>query len=535
MMTTPGQAPDELLNTAISLHQSGHLDAAKTLYQQVLASQPRQAIALYMLGTLCLQQGLLEQGITLLEESVAVAPAQPTALSNLGYALNQLGRHDEALSVCTQALMYAPGYDEALNNQANAFNGLKRHDEAITSYRSAIAANPNHFQAYYNLGNTYKELKRYAEAQESYKSSMQLRPDIPEAHNNMGITFQDMNRCQEAIACYDRAIALRPDYIDAHWNKALMKLMLGEFTEGWPLYEWGWRGDAPFRGTPRRYIQPLWLGDQPLAGKTLLLHAEQGLGDTIQFCRYALLAKAQGAQIIIQAPAPLVPLLNTLDNDITVITNGQALPPFDLHCPLMSLPLAFKTEVTNIHAPTSYLAALPEYQKKWQARLGQATKPRIGLVWSGSNKDQNDHNRSLLLNMLEPLLNLPAEFHCLQKEIREIDRIALSAWPQVQVHAHEISNFADTAALVSAMDMVISVDTSVAHLAGALGKPVWILLPYAPDFRWMLQRSDSPWYPTAKLFRQPGLDDWESLLQQLQRELQTALLTKMQGHQLELL
>lgn len=524
MSITPTvQENTELLNQAVALHQSGQLDKAEGLYQVVLVNEPNQVMALHMLGTLFMQQGHLEKGIALLEKSIALNPVQPSGLTNVANALNLLGKHTEALKLCDQALGYAASYLEAWNIRGNALNGLGRLDEAIESYNKAIAINPDFVEAHYNLGNTYKALKRYPEALVSYTSTIQLMPNLPEAHNNLGITYQDINLCREAIVSYDRAIELRPDYIEPHWNKSLMKLMLGEFSTGWSLYEWGWKGDTPLRGTPKHYPQPLWLGEQSIAGKTLLLHAEQGLGDTIQFCRYALMAVSHGANVILQVQPSLVTLLETLGHGITVIGYGQPLPQFDLHCPLMSLPLAFNTDINTIPAPVPYLAVPATYQTKWTAKLGSATKPRIGLVWAGSSKDQNDHNRSLTLAMIAPLLDLEAEFHCLQKDILATDLLKLIDFPNIKLHTSELNDFADTAALASAMDLVISVDTSVAHLAGALGKPVWILLPYAPDFRWMLHREDSPWYPTAQLFRQSNIDQWPALVDKLKLALQDYL------------
>lgn len=520
MSTHANESIQKQLQLAVSAHQSGHLDTAEPLYRYVLQQSPSDTMALNMLGALILQRGDFSQGVVLLQESLALEPSQPVALRNLAHAFNELGRHAEALANCDKALAFAPNYLEAVNIRGNALNGLKRHAEAADCYRQIIHQHPDAIEALYNLGTTYKYLQQYPEAIDAFKEVLRLAPDLPEAHNNLGICYQNTNCCREAISCYDQALSRSPDYVLAHWNKALCLLALGEIEEGWLSYEWGWKGDAPFRGQPRRYPQPLWLGSEPISGKTLLLHAEQGLGDTIQFCRYALKVKKAGAKVTLAVQSSLVPLLQTLDPDITVIELGHPLPLFDLHCPLMSLPLAFKTTLETIPKDTPYLYPPPDYQKKWRNMVSQSTSAKIGIVWSGTPKDENDHNRSIPLELLNPLLEMPLAFHCLQKDLSLRDKEKLATYPNVHIHAAEIGDFADTAALVSAMDLIISVDTSVAHLAAAMDKPVWILLPFAPDFRWLLERRDSPWYPSALLYRQPSIGNWPAVIKQVCEKLQ---------------
>jgi hypothetical protein len=265
----------------------------------------------------------------------------------------------------------------------------------------------------------------------------------------------------------------------------------------------------------------LWLGHQTIVGKTLLIYAEQGLGDVIQFCRYATTVEALGAKVIVEVPAPLVPLISTLKGNFTIVEQGKPLPAFDLQCPVMSLPLAFKTSVATIPAEVPYLYADSGKQKVWQERLGNKTRIRVGLVWSGTKDHKNDHNRSIPLKLMKPLMRLPIEFHVLQKDIRSEDAVVLSQLKKMYSHQAELHDFSDTAALVQEMDLVISVDTSVAHLAGALAKSVWILLPFMPDYRWMLDRADSPWYPTATLVRQPAIGDWTSVILEITKRLET--------------
>ena len=310
-------------------------------------------------------------------------------------------------------------------------------------------------------------------------------------------------------------LKLKPDYANAYWNKSLLKILNGDYLEGWQLYEWRWKTELLIH--LRGYKQPLWLDTQSLLNKTLLIYPEQGLGDYIQCIRYAVLVEQLGATVILEVPSELMSLVSTLKGQFTLVESGKPLPEFDYHCPVMSLPLAFKTTVDTIPADLPYLYTNEDKKQHWQEKLGNKTVTRIGLVWSGSTTHNNDHNRSLLLQQLSSLLELPVEFHSLQKEVRTVDIKTLTEFPSIHQHQDDLQDFSDTAALVDAMDIIISVDTSVAHLAGAMGKKVFVLLPYAPDYRWMLDRPDSPWYPSATLFRQPALDDWESVIVEIKQ------------------
>ena len=264
----------------------------------------------------------------------------------------------------------------------------------------------------------------------------------------------------------------------------------------------------------------MWLGSQSLQDKTILLHAEQGLGDTIQFCRYASLVAKLGAKVILEVQRPLLGLLKNLDGVSQIIARGDALPEFDYQSPLLSLPLAFKTQLHTIPSALRYLAGDSEKVLAWQARLGEKTKPRVGLVWSGNLEHKNDHNRSLSLSQVLPYLPSSCQYICLQKELRNADQAILAQHPHIQFFGDALEDFTDTAALCDLMDVVISVDTSVAHLAAALGKPTWVLLPFSPDWRWLLDRKDSPWYPSAKLYRQERIGDWNGVLSRVREGLE---------------
>jgi hypothetical protein len=292
--------------------------------------------------------------------------------------------------------------------------------------------------------------------------------------------------------------------------------LLGDLKGGWRDYEWRKKKNEPI--ADRAFSQPLWLGEDNLAGKRIFVHWEQGFGDTLQFCRYALLLKALGAQVILSAPGALVRLLKQLEPEIEVIAGVERPSAFDYHCPLMSLPLAFGTTLETIPAQEKYLSADPADAARWEARLPTTTRPRIGVMWSRGAVDENDDKRSLELSQLQPLLTFDAEWICLQNEIRASDAAVLKQHLRLRYFGEELRDFADTAALIDHLDLVITIDTSVAHLAGAMGKPVWILLPFNPSSRWLLNRDDSPWYPSARLFRQPGGGDWASVIKRVRTQ-----------------
>lgn len=432
------------------------------------------------------------------------------ALNNRGVVLELLRRDDEALASYDRAIALNPGFAVVHNTRGVLLERLGRTDEALISYEKSISCDSEFPEPYCNRGNILKVQDRWDEALANYDRAIDLKPSFAEAHNNRGILLVLLHRYDEALVAYDRALAAKPDYDVVHYNKSLILLLLGDYPLGWRCYEWRWKADL--KDAAFAFAQPLWLGDRPLGGRTLLLHAEQGLGDVIQMARYAPMAEALGAKVVLALPVDLIPLLRTLEGEFTFAPRGGTLPPFDLYCPMMSLPLAFKTTVDTIPAPIRYLRADSERQALWRERLGVRNRARVGLAWSGNPQHKNDRNRSLSLRTLSPLLALGMEFHSLQKEVRAEDQGVLTELPQLSLHADELGDFADTAALIAELDLVITVDTAVAHLAGALGKAVWILLSYDSDFRWMTERSDSPWYPTARLFRQPRRNDWPQVI-----------------------
>jgi tetratricopeptide (TPR) repeat protein len=503
-------------NRGITLKELKRLDEALASYDRAIILKPDYAEASYNRSITLQELKRLDEALVSYDRAIALKPDYAEAYSNRGNALKDLKRVDEALASYDRAIVLKPDYADAYSNRGLALQALKRLDEALASYDRAIVLKPDYAEAYSNRGNALKDLNRLDEALASYDRALVLKPDYAEVYSNRGLALQDLKRLDEALASYDRAIVLKPDLADVYWNKSLLKILTGDYLEGWQLYEWRWKKE-PLINSLRVYKKPLWLGTETLVNKTLLIYPEQGLGDYIQCIRYAVLVEQLGAKVILEVPLALMSLVSTLKGQFTLVESGKPLPDFDYHCPVMSLPLAFKTTVDTIPAQLPYLYATEDKKQHWQEKLGKQTVTRIGLVWSGSTGHKNDHNRSLLLQQLASLLELPVEFYSLQKEVRAVDIDTLIAFHHIHQHQDDLLDFSDTAALVDAMDIIISVDTSVAHLAGAMGKKVFILLPYAADYRWMLDRTDSPWYPTATLFRQPALDDWESVVVEIKQ------------------
>ncbi len=501
--------------------QRGELDKTTRLCTGILEHRPEDFDALHLLGLLNYQRDRMVEALHFLSAALKVNSGSSDAMSNLGLALVASGRHEEAISSFRQALQLAPGHPEILFNLGNVYLGLGRIEEATASYQHVLANDPSHVGTLVNRGNALLRLNRPEEALASYDHALALLPGHPQILTNRGHARRRLDRPVEALADFTVAIATAPQFAEAHFEAGMTHLSLGDFDAGWKEYEWRWKAGA-FAGHRREYPAPRWLGDIAVAGKTILLHAEQGFGDTIQFIRYAPLLARRGARVVCEVQAELQPLLAQLAG-IEIIARGEPLPAFDLHCPLLSLPLAFGTQPWTIPAEVPYLAASAERREYWRVRL-PAGRPRAGLVWSGSASHKNDGSRSIpLARLAASFSSLPIQCISLQSELRDADREALKELPALIHLGDELRDFADTAAIIAQLDVVISVDTAVAHLAGAMGRPVVILLPYAADFRWMRDREDSAWYPTAKLLRQPGFADWDSVIARLPGQLRSLL------------
>lgn len=442
-------------------------------------------------------------------------------LKQRGDLLRQAGRPLEALHSYDQALTLWPDFAEALKNRGNALRMLGQAEAALASYRQALSVQPEFVEALNNCGVLLQELDRPDAALDCYQQALRLRPEAAATLTNCGVTLQTLGRPEEALACYQQALQLQPDAAAAHVGASLCYLLLGDFTRGWQEYEWRWR-TGQYAAWPRAGRQPLWLGQSSLAGRTILLHAEQGLGDTLQFCRYAGILAELGATVLLEVPASLQALLAQLPDVAGVYAGGAALPPFDCHCPLMSLPLALRTQLATIPAGQPYLHADPLKVAAWAARLEPQRRPLIGLAWSGSPTHVDDRHRSLPLAQLgawfSDEIRARYGFVMLQNEVRAADRAALAEFGIIDVAA-QLHDFTDTAALLACVERVITVDTAVAHLAGALGRPTTLMLPYRPDSRWLLGRADSPWYPSLRLLRQTVRGTWDGAIAQVAAEL----------------
>jgi hypothetical protein len=404
--------------------------------------------------------------------------------------------------------------------RGSALFRLKRYPEALDSYEKAIAISPVQVHGHNNRGLALAMLGRHDEAFASYDKALEVDPNFVEAYVNRGNVFGSLGHTERGLADYLHALDIRPNFAEAKWNASLAQLTLGMFREGWKNYEVRWCKEET-AGHRRNFKQPLWLGEEEVAGRTILLHPEQGLGDTFQFVRYAPLLARRGAKVMLEVQPSQKTLLGQIEGLAGIFSMGEELPDFDLHCPMMSLPLAFGTELATIPAENPYIPVPADRVPKWSARLGESRALRVGIAWAGSATHTNNRNRSIALSRFASLFSASnVEFVTLQKELGPGEAATLRLHPNVTHLGEELSDFADTAALISLLDLVVSVDTSVVHLAGAIGRPFWLLVPFTPDFRWLLEREDSPWYPTARLFRQPVINDWESVLTRLRGELE---------------
>jgi Tfp pilus assembly protein PilF len=431
-------------------------------------------------------------------------PATPAAFE-AALAHHQQGELDKAEKLYDSVLARDPDHFGALNFAGVLAYQSGRPQRAVELLERACAADPGQPGAHSNLALALNAVGRGHDAIASCDRAILLDPACVEAYSNRGNSLWGLGRRDEALASYAAALALQPDHAQSHWNEGFLRLQLGQFDAGWPKQEWRWA--LPHMDADRRdWARPPWLGKEDIAGKTVLLHAEQGLGDTLLACRYARLVAARGATVVLEVQKPLKGLLANLEGPAQVLARGEPLPDFDYHCPLLSLPLAFGTTLETIPTEVGYVRCDPAEVEAWRARLGPATLPRVGLVWLGTTPA-----RSMKLAELLPLLGSKVQFFSFQKDVSAEDQALLDAHPEVVQVDPGLRNFAD-APLVSLMDAVITVDTSMAHLAGALGTPAWVLLAHNPDWRWMLGREDSPWYPRTRLFRQPAPEDWASVV-----------------------
>jgi tetratricopeptide (TPR) repeat protein len=554
---TGSQPPQDvvvMLQDALDQHNRGQLVAAIATYNRVLTFDPRQFDALHYLGVALAQSGRCQEALVPLAKALEHQPNSAVARNHYGNALAGLGRHEEAIESYKRASQCNGELADSHYNCGVAWMALGRQEAALECYSKAIALDPHYAQAHNNLGSILAELGEPAEALLAYQRAIdakplfadplinrsnllrrlhrceeavecadlaiQCAPKSADAHNARGAALADMGMYAQALENYERAIAIHPSHAEALWNAGLVKLAHGDFEAGWGLYEHRW--NVKSLKLIRRFAnKPAWTGTQPIDGKVVLVHAEQGYGDTIQFCRYGTALAARGARVILSVPQSLRALLATVAGVDRVVAQ-DVVPPFDLHCPLMSLPRILKIDIEGRAAVAPYLKADPSAIAKWADRLGPRRKAaRIGIAWAGRASHANDSNRSIPLQRLQSIACGSFEWISLQKEVRTVDELCLAKADWVLRLGEQVEDFADTAALIENLDLVITVDTAIAHLAGALGKPVWVLLPQVADWRWLREREDSPWYSSARLFRQSARGDWANVIDRVIRCLPT--------------
>ena len=535
----------QALQEALALHQQGRLREAEKLYARALKAAPDNFDALHLLGLIKAQSGQMGEAYRLMSTALKINPNVPDVLINFANVLHALKRDPEALDCLDKAIALRPGDPEAMLYRGNALSALDRPQEAISCFDAVLARNPGRGEALLNRGTAFARLGRHAQALADFDAILMQAPDNAEAlynrgtalldldrftdavetfdrllaqaarhargWNNRGRALQTLNRHTEAVASFDKAIAIDKAYADAHSNLALSLLTLGELRRGFSEYEWRWKRTG-MPDARRGYRGRLWLGEFPLGQRTILLPAEQGLGDTMQFIRYAPLLARTGATVAVEVQPELKALLARVDGITSCHARGEPLPAYDVYCPLGSLPLALKTERSTVPADIPYLRADDAHIAKWRSSIEHLQGKRVAFAWAGHARHPNDRNRSIDLKLFEPLFALEGiSFISIQPDLRGGDDELLARHNITQV-GDKLADMADTAAIVALADITIAVDTSVAHLAGALGREAWVLLPFSPDWRWTLSGEHSPWYPQVRLLRQSAPGDWPGVV-----------------------
>ncbi len=541
---------DALNLMGVILHVAGDLENAIALIHHATELAPDYLSPLVNLGNALQAAGRLEDAVNTFEKAMALDPNSAEAANNLASALNELARFDRALEVAESAIKINPSIVDLHINRGNALLGLERAEEALESYHLALEENPAHGVAWYNMGNAYADLERYdeayepyrkavdldrgnaekhynlantllrldrfAEAVESFSKAIEIRPEYIDAHCNMASALQSLGRTDEAIGNLSRALESEPESSDLHWNLALAMLQHGDYQNGWKEYEWRWQTPT-FADFKRDFGKPEWNGED-LDGKTILIHAEQGFGDAIEFVRYAPLVARRGGRVVLECRSQLNRLFSTIEGVSTVVNLGDPLPEFDIHIPLMSLPRAFETTLETIPDGSRYLSAPAGVPV--DSRIAEASGLKVGFAWAGSPTRVDNRKRSCDLDWFKSLFAVPGtSFFSLQvgKFQKQLDQLGEDSG--IVDLAPDLGDFADTAAAIQVLDLIISVDTSVLHLAGALGKPTFAVMSRPTGFLWMNERNDTPWYPTVRLFRQPEPGNWQDVFNDVKDEL----------------
>ena len=510
---------DHQFSEATRLLTRGDLAQAQVIFEDLLRRHPNHFDSVRRLAMIAVETGRHADAVTLCCQALEINPASAEAYIDMGSAMLGLGQAQAALECIDAAIQLDGTAAQAHNNRGLALKALGRLQDAEACYRQAITLDTGSKEAWLNLGVVQRQLNLHDAALASYAQAIALQADYARAYVNRGLVLHDLGRLSEAIAQFDTALRIQPGMGEAYWNKALALLTLGDYRAAWPLYEWRWINHSaapPSADT----TPPLWNGSAPLAGKRILVQCEQGLGDTIQFCRYLPLLAEMGAEVIFEAYAPLVGLMQSLTGVAKVIPHNTVCDALDYRVLLMSLPMVFGTTVSTVPVSERYLIAPPDALRQWASRLGQRQRLRVGLVWRGSPSHQDDRKRSLALDQL--LAHLPPDFDyvSLQYQPNAGEQATLAQHGVIDL-TRDIVDFSDTAALCAQLDLVISVDTSVAHLSGALGIPCWILVTHSADWRWLVDRSDCVWYPKTRIYRQLEAGNWDSAIRAVARDLLT--------------
>lgn len=508
-------------NRGMLLNGMGQKDAALESFNNAVASNAEFVPAHFARAALLQERKQWTAALASYDRAIALHAGDAAAYYNRGTILKELERWADALASYDRAIALNGEFALAHAARAETLQQLGRLPEALDSYNRAIELQPGEATHYDGRGVLLYKMSRFDVALASYNQAIATNPDYPQAYFNRGATLEKLRDFAGALASYNLAISKQPGCADFYFNLALISLKVGDYLTGWAHYEWRWRTkNGPILLEEREFPQPLWLGGDDLAGRTILLHGEQGLGDSLQFCRYCEMVAALGARVLLEVPRPLVSVCTTLRGVAKVIPYGDPLPDFDVQCPLMSLPLACKTTLETLPSPGKYINSDTLKVAAWQERLGATTQPRVGLTWSGSQAARMHSERCFPLEQLVPHLPGNFQYFCLQTEITAADRKTLTENPEIRRFDGELRDFSDTAALCECLDLVISMDTSLVHLNGALGNSTWVLLPFDNDWRWLTDRDDSPWYRTVRVFRQKSRGDWNDVFERVAAELQ---------------
>jgi len=507
---------------AAAATENGQWASACTIYEKILHLQPTDSKALLHLGQSAKQVG---DAKTALKSFLRIPQDDPhyfDAQLDAGLIFMNTGNAEAAIKCLSSAIKTQPSSVAALASRAMAFVKIEQYENALLDLTKCTKLAPKKADIFYNRALVHRKLHNNKIAITDYTRAIKLDDSHYRAYNNRAIALRDAKRFDGAIDDFDKAIEINKDFAEGYWNKALTLLRIEKYVDAWPLHEYRWH--SPNFTSPRRdFDKPLWLGNESLYGKTILIHSEQGLGDSLQFCRYITLMRNLGCQIYLEVEKPLINIMRTLLPASCIFEKNSELPDFDCHCPMMSLPLAFNTNIKTIPGKTPYLSACDSHKKFWYNQLGVKTKPRIGIVWQGNPAHMNDTKRSIALEKVIDYLSPDFEWFSLQKDVTTKDLNIIKSSSKLHHFGEEIGDFCSTAGLCDALDAVVSVDTSMAHLAGAIGKPVHILLSYNADARWHENRSDTPWYLTATLFRQSADNEWADPLARCMKALPTKL------------